>query len=67
MEYLQSKTANALFAVALDRRGAAHDVRALAVHPGRIITDLARYLTDGRNRNRRGQRTCPGRRGSHQL
>jgi len=44
--YGQSKSANALFAVALDRRGAARGVRAFAVHPGRILTDLARYLTD---------------------
>ena len=32
--YGQSKTANALFAVELDRRGAGHGVRAFAVHPG---------------------------------
>src|SRR5262249_33258654 len=44
--YGQSKSANALFAVALDRRGEPDGVRAFAVHPGRIMTDLARYLTD---------------------
>lgn len=43
--YGQSKTANSLFAVALDKRGEAHGVRAFAVHPGGIITDLTRYMT----------------------
>ena len=43
--YGQSKTANALFAVALDKRGQAHGVRAFSVHPGRILTDLARYMS----------------------
>ena len=38
--YGQSKTANALFAVALDARGEAHRVRAFSVHPGAIITEL---------------------------
>ncbi|AQY66293.1 NAD(P)-dependent dehydrogenase (short-subunit alcohol dehydrogenase family) [Pseudomonas sp. TE36184] len=42
--YGQSKTANALFAVALDQRGKAHGVRAFSVHPGEILTDLVRYL-----------------------
>jgi len=44
--YCQSKTANALFAVALDRRGEASEIRAFAVHPGAVLTDLARYMTD---------------------
>lgn len=44
--YGQSKTANALFAVALDRRGVAAGVRAYAVHPGGIVdTHLAKHLT----------------------
>jgi len=43
--YGQSKTANALFAVGLDRRGAPHGVRAFAVHPGSIRTELIRDLT----------------------
>ncbi len=34
--YGQSKTATALFAVALDKRGKAHKIRAFAVHPGFI-------------------------------
>jgi NAD(P)-dependent dehydrogenase (short-subunit alcohol dehydrogenase family) len=32
--YRQSKTANALFALALDERGEAHHVCAFSVHPG---------------------------------
>ncbi|CRM10673.1 oxidoreductase [Pseudomonas sp. 58 R 12] len=44
LAYGQSKTANALFAVALDQRGRACDVRAFSVHPGEILTDLLRYL-----------------------
>jgi NAD(P)-dependent dehydrogenase (short-subunit alcohol dehydrogenase family) len=43
--YGQSKTANVLFSVALDRRGAAHGVRAFAVHPGAIVTDLVRHMS----------------------
>lgn len=42
--YGQSKSANSLFAVELDRRGRAHGVRAFAVHPGGIMTDLQRHL-----------------------
>jgi NAD(P)-dependent dehydrogenase (short-subunit alcohol dehydrogenase family) len=42
--YGQSKTANALFAVGLDRRGETHGVRAFSVHPGLIETDLQRHL-----------------------
>jgi NAD(P)-dependent dehydrogenase (short-subunit alcohol dehydrogenase family) len=44
--YGQSKTANSLFSAELDRRGQAYGVRAFAVHPGGILTDLVRYLTD---------------------
>lgn len=43
--YGQSKTANALFARALDRRGAAHGVRAFSLHPGQVLTGLARHLS----------------------
>lgn len=43
--YGQSKTANALFAVALDALGESHGVRAFSVHPGGIITDLAKYMS----------------------
>jgi NAD(P)-dependent dehydrogenase (short-subunit alcohol dehydrogenase family) len=44
--YGQSKTANALFALALDARGEAHRVRAFSVHPGAIHTELARSLSE---------------------
>jgi len=44
--YGQSKTANVLFAVELDRRGEAGGVRAFAVHPGAVLTDLSRHMTD---------------------
>ena len=43
--YGQSKTANALFARALDRRGAPRGIRAFSLHPGQILTDLARHLS----------------------
>ncbi|MFF8731016.1 oxidoreductase [Streptomyces sp. NPDC015171] len=43
--YGQSKTANALYAVELDRRGRAAGVRAFSVHPGMIVdTGLAKHL-----------------------
>ena len=38
LAYGQAKTANALFAVELDRRGQSHNVRAFAIHPGGIMT-----------------------------
>ena len=43
--YGQSKTANIWFAVELDRRLAGHGVRAFAIHPGMIATELGRHLT----------------------
>src|ERR1700723_1170831 len=42
--YGRSKTANILFAVAFDERGRARGVRAAAVHPGGIQTELGRYM-----------------------
>jgi NAD(P)-dependent dehydrogenase (short-subunit alcohol dehydrogenase family) len=42
--YGQAKTANVLFAVALERRLALHGVHAYAVHPGAIVTELGRHL-----------------------
>jgi NAD(P)-dependent dehydrogenase (short-subunit alcohol dehydrogenase family) len=42
--YGQSKTANVLFTVELDKRGKPHNIRAFAVHPGRITTDLQRFI-----------------------
>ena len=45
--YGQSKTANSLFAVYLDKIGESFNTRAFAVHPGRIIsTDLSRYMSE---------------------
>jgi len=43
--YGRSKTANALFAVEFDRRHKARGVRATAVHPGGIQTELGRHMT----------------------
>ncbi len=43
--YGRSKTANILFAVEFDRRHRAKGVRATAVHPGGIQTELGRHLT----------------------
>lgn len=44
--YGQSKTANILFAVALDTRGKQDGVRAFSLHPGRIVeTALARHMS----------------------
>src|SRR5258707_12537049 len=42
--YGRSKTANVLFAVEFDRRHKARGVRATAVHPGGIQTELSRHL-----------------------
>ncbi|HEY1424012.1 MAG TPA: SDR family NAD(P)-dependent oxidoreductase [Candidatus Acidoferrum sp.] len=42
--YGRSKTANILFAVAFDRRHRNRGVRAAAVHPGGIRTELGRHL-----------------------
>jgi NAD(P)-dependent dehydrogenase (short-subunit alcohol dehydrogenase family) len=43
--YGRSKTANILFAVEFDRRHKARGVRATAVHPGAIQTELSRHMT----------------------
>jgi NAD(P)-dependent dehydrogenase (short-subunit alcohol dehydrogenase family) len=43
--YGQSKTANILFSVELDRRLGARGGHAYAVHPGMISTELGRYMT----------------------
>lgn len=44
LSYGQSKTANVLFAVELDRRGREQGIRAFALHPGGIVTGLAQYV-----------------------
>jgi NAD(P)-dependent dehydrogenase (short-subunit alcohol dehydrogenase family) len=43
--YGQAKTANVLFAVEWDRREGPGGVRAFAIHPGMIPTELGRHLT----------------------
>ena len=43
--YGRSKTANVLFAVEFDRRHRARGIRAAALHPGGIYTELMRHLT----------------------
>lgn len=43
--YGQAKSANALFALHLDKLGAPLGVRAFSVHPGGIATPLQRHLT----------------------
>lgn len=43
--YGRAKTANALFALALDQRLRDRGVRACSVHPGGIRTELGRHLT----------------------
>ena len=43
--YGRSKTANVLFAVEFDRRHKGDGVRATAVHPGGIMTELGRHMT----------------------
>lgn len=43
--YGRSKTANILFAVEFDRRHRSRGVRATAVHPGGIVTELGRHMT----------------------
>ena len=46
--YGRSKTANILFAVAFDERHRERGVRAAAVHPGGIQTELGRHLDPAR-------------------
>jgi NAD(P)-dependent dehydrogenase (short-subunit alcohol dehydrogenase family) len=46
--YGRSKTANILFAVAFDRRHRSRGIRAAAVHPGGIQTELGRYVDSSR-------------------
>jgi NAD(P)-dependent dehydrogenase (short-subunit alcohol dehydrogenase family) len=43
--YGQAKTANSLCALGVDQRGKAAGIRAFAVHPGGIMTDLQRSLS----------------------
>src|SRR5271170_4729889 len=45
--YGRSKTANILFAVEFDRRHRDRGIRAVALHPGGIHTELARHMEPG--------------------
>ncbi len=45
LAYGRSKTANALYALELDRRLSARGALAWSVHPGGIMTELGRHLT----------------------
>jgi len=45
--YGRSKTANILFAVEFDRRHRDRGVRATALHPGGIQTELSRHMSEG--------------------
>jgi NAD(P)-dependent dehydrogenase (short-subunit alcohol dehydrogenase family) len=47
LSYGRSKTANILFAVTFDKRHRDRGVRAAAVHPGGIRTELARHMDAG--------------------
>lgn len=47
ISYGRSKTANILFAVGFDQRHRGRGVRATAVHPGGIQTELARHMEPG--------------------
>ena len=44
--YGQSKTANVLFSIELDRRGVEEGIRAFSLHPGQVLTNLARHLSE---------------------
>jgi NAD(P)-dependent dehydrogenase (short-subunit alcohol dehydrogenase family) len=48
LAYGRSKTANILFAVAFDKRHRGRGVRAAAVHPGGIRTELDRHIDSSR-------------------
>jgi NAD(P)-dependent dehydrogenase (short-subunit alcohol dehydrogenase family) len=45
--YGRSKTAKALFAIEFDRRNRVRGIRATAVHPGTIKTELPRHMPPG--------------------
>ena len=58
--YGQSKTANVLLAVELDRRLADAGVRANALHPGAIMTELGRHMTPDDIAEIQKRATTPG-------
>ena len=47
LAYGRSKTSNILFAVEFDRRHRTREVRATALHPGGILTELDRHMQPG--------------------
>ena len=47
LAYGRSKTANILFTIEFDRLHRNHGVRATAVHPGGIATELGRHMPEG--------------------
>lgn len=53
--YGRSKTANILFAVAFDQRHRGRGIRAAAVHPGGIRTELGRHMDSAQLENMIGQ------------
>jgi NAD(P)-dependent dehydrogenase (short-subunit alcohol dehydrogenase family) len=51
LAYGQSKTANVLFAVEIDRRWSQYDIHGYAVHPGVVITtNLGPWISEGETR-----------------
>ena len=58
--YGQAKTANALFALALDARGEARRVRAFSVHPGAVLTELGRSVPEDEMRAIRARLAAAG-------
>src|SRR2546423_4802154 len=59
--YGQSKTANILFSVELERRFGARGVHAYALHPGGIVTELGRHLEADDFETLRKRAEAPGR------
>jgi NAD(P)-dependent dehydrogenase (short-subunit alcohol dehydrogenase family) len=45
LAYGRAKSANILFGVEADRRGVGQGIRAFAVHPGGVFTDIVRFMT----------------------
>ena len=58
--YGQSKSANLLFTLELERRFGPHGVHAFAVHPGLVATDLGRNLADDDRARFEQRMTQPG-------
>jgi NAD(P)-dependent dehydrogenase (short-subunit alcohol dehydrogenase family) len=65
--YGRSKTANILFALEFDRRHRGRGVRATALHPGGILTELGRHLERRARGDRGADRRPAGGRGPAAL